>query len=353
MDVKKIALLVGALLIAVVTAVMAKNMFAGASAPEANAAVAAPVGPKILVARKALAVGTIVDAEAFTYQPWPKELMQSAYYVEGSADADPSKLLGTVVRNPVTAGQPLTRGTLVGPQDRGFLAAALGPGMRAITIKVDDDTGGVGGFVFPGDRVDLVLTQEVEGGGDGPALKVSETIVRNVRVLAIDQKIDSKGEDGKTEILKPDTVTLEGTPRIAEKIAVAQAMGKLSLSLRSIADSTAELERAVASGEVKLQGARTPAEERSMMLALANRPIDTATTYTTGGDVSRFQRRTVPAKATDRSQQAADALTKFAGALSGNQSVAATGAGANGIPSGPVVRVSRGNTVSYVPVGAR
>ena len=144
MDVKKIALLVGALLIAAVTAVMAKNMFAGASAPEANAAVAAPVGPKILVARKALSVGTIVDAEAFTYQPWPKELMQSAYYVEGSADADPSKLIGTVVRNPVTAGQPLTRGTLVGPQDRGFLAAALGPGMRAITIKVDEDTGGVG-----------------------------------------------------------------------------------------------------------------------------------------------------------------------------------------------------------------
>ena len=352
MDVKKIALLVGALLVAAVTAVLAKNMFAGASAPEATAAVAAPVGPKILVARKALVVGTIVDTESFTYQPWPEELMQSAYYTEGSPDSDPSKLIGTVVRNPVTAGQPLTRGTLVGPQDRGFLAAALGPGMRAITIKTDSDTGGVGGFVFPGDRVDLVLTQEVEGGGDGPALKVSETIVRNLRVLAIDQKVDSKGEDGKTEILKPDTVTLEATPRIAEKIAVSQAMGKLSLSLRSIADTTAELERAVASGEVKLPNSRTPAEERSMMLALANRPIDTATTYTTGGDVSRFQRRTVPAKPTDRSAQAADALTKFAGALSGNP-VAATGAGGQGIPAGPVVRVARGNNVSYVPVGAR
>ena len=89
MDVKKLALLVGALVIAVITAVMAKNMFAGAGAQQAAAAPAVPVGPKVLVAKKALPVGTIIDADSFTYQPWPKELMQSAYYVEGSADGDP------------------------------------------------------------------------------------------------------------------------------------------------------------------------------------------------------------------------------------------------------------------------
>src|SRR3954451_7202523 len=101
MDVKKVALLVGALVIAVITAVMAKNMFAGASAPQAAAAPAVPLGPKILVARKALQAGTIIDAESFTYQPWPKELMQSAYYLEGAADGDPKKLLGQVVRYPI------------------------------------------------------------------------------------------------------------------------------------------------------------------------------------------------------------------------------------------------------------
>jgi hypothetical protein len=122
MNVKKIALLFGALMIAVVTAVMAKNMFAGAGAEQAAAAPAVPLGPKVLVARKALPVGTIVDAESLAYQPWPKELIQSAYYTEGSPDSDMSKLLGTVVRNPITAGQPLTHGTLVGPNDRGFLA---------------------------------------------------------------------------------------------------------------------------------------------------------------------------------------------------------------------------------------
>ena len=141
MDVKKLALLVGALVIAVVTAVMAKNMFAGAGSQQAAAAQAVPLGPKVLVAKKALPVGTIIDADSFTLQPWPKELMQSAYYVEGQPDGDPKKLLGTVVRYAITAGQPVTRGSLVGPNDRGFLAAALSAGMRAVTVPVNVSTG--------------------------------------------------------------------------------------------------------------------------------------------------------------------------------------------------------------------
>src|SRR4029078_727164 len=136
MNVKKLALLVGALVIAVVTAFMAKNMFAGAGAQQAQAAPVVPMGPKVLVARKALPVATIIDAEALSYQPWPKELMQNAYYLEGAPDSDPKTMLGTVVRYPITAGQPITRGALVGPQDRGFLAAALGPGMRASPVPV-------------------------------------------------------------------------------------------------------------------------------------------------------------------------------------------------------------------------
>jgi pilus assembly protein CpaB len=348
MDVKKLALLVGALVIAVITAVMAKNMFAGAGAQQAAAAPAVPLGPKILVAKKALPVGTIIDPDSFSLQPWPKELMQSAYYVEGQPDGDPKKLLGTVVRYQITAGQPVTRGSLVGPQDRGFLAAALGPGMRAITVPVNASAG-VAGFVFPGDHVDMVLTQQVQGGGDGTALKVSETIVRNIRVLATDQRLSEKNEDGKTEVKTFSSVTLEVTPRIAEKVAVAQSMGTLSLSLRSIADNTAELERAVASGDVKIPVNADPAQERQMLLAVANRPIDTNTTFTTGGDVSRFQRRTVPGRN--------DPSTQFAQAMSGlgkglGQAIAG-GAGAAPVPTGPVVRVARGNSVTVVPVGAR
>jgi pilus assembly protein CpaB len=332
MDVKKLALLVGALVIAVITAVMAKNMFAGAGAQQAAAAPAVPLGPKVLVAKKALPVGTIIDAESFTFQPWPKELVQSAYYLEGQPDGDPKKLLGTVVRNAITAGQPVTRGSLVGPQDRGFLAAALAPGMRAVTVPVSVSSS-VAGFVFPGDHVDLMLTQQVQGGGDGPVLKVSETIIRNLRVLATDQRITSTDDEGKTKVQTFSNVTIEVTPKIAEKIAVAQSLGSLSLSLRSIADNTSELERAVAAGDIKVPAGTNPDEEKKMLLAMANRPIDSNTTFSTGGDVSRFQRRTVPAK-----------------------TASAPSAGSGSAPAmsiGPVVRIARGNNVTVVPVGAR
>ena len=338
MNVRKILLLVGALFIAAVTAIMAKNMFAGAGAEQAAAAPAVPLGPKVLVARKALPVGTIIDAESLSYQPWPKELMQSAYYTEGASDGDITKLQGTVVRYTITAGQPLTRGSLVGPRDRGFLAAALGAGMRAITVPVNNSAG-VAGFVFPGDRVDMVLTQSVAGGGEGSALKVSETIVRNIRVLATDQRIDSKGEDGKTEVKSFSSVTIEVTPKLAEKIAVAQSLGSLSLSLRSIADSSSELERAVAAGDIKVPQGANPAEERKILASLAARPLDSNPTFTTGGDVSRFQRRSVPSAPS--------------AAPTGGQGGATSNAGAAPVPTGPVVRVARGNNVTVVPVGAR
>ena len=353
MDVKKVALLVGALVIAVITAIMAKNMFAGAGAEQAQAAPAVPLGPKVLVAKKALPVGTIVDAESLTYQPWPKELVQSAYYIEGSPDADLSKLLGTVVRYQVTAGQPLTRGALVGPKDRGFLAAALGPGMRAVTVPVNLSAG-VGGFVFPGDRVDMMLTSSVDS--DGGGLRVSETIIRNIRVLATDQRVDSKGEDGKTQVKTFGTVTFEATPRIAEKIAVAQSLGTLSLSLRSIADNTAELERAVAAGEIKVPAGANAAQERSMLLAVANRPSDSNTTFTTGGDVSRFQRRTVAPKGKSRDDTMADTFRGTMDKLIDRVAPGAPGSSAAPGPaqvSGPTVRITRGNNVTVVAVGAR
>jgi pilus assembly protein CpaB len=331
MDVKKLVLLIGALVIAAVTAVTAKNLFSGASAPQVQAAPVVPAGPEVLVATRSLPVGTIIDAEALRYQIWPQGLVQPAYFIKGEGNSDPSALIGTVVRNEITAGQPLTQGSLIKPGERGFLAAALGPGMRAITVPVSNISG-VAGFVFPGDRVDMVLTQQV-GGGEGPPLKVSETILRNLRVLATDQRTTAAGEDGKPEVRSAASVTLEATPKIAEKISVAQTIGSLSLSLRSIADNTAELERAIAAGEVEVPKSDDPNAEKRMLLAIANKPIDTAPTFTVGGDVSRYQRRTVP-------------VAKQEGGAA-DQSIAAAAIG-------PVVRVARGNApVIIVPLGAK
>jgi pilus assembly protein CpaB len=332
MDRKKVVLLAVALLIAAFTAFAARSMFAGGATPQAEA-VAAPTGPKVLVAQRALPVGTIITADSVSYQSWPDNLVKDAYYVEGTADM--TKLLGTVVRFPVTAGQPLTQGALVAPGDRGFLAAALGPGMRAVTIPVSAKTG-VGGFVFPGDHVDLMLTQQVQG--DGDSLRAAETILRNLRVLATDQATDSDVVDGKTVVHAFNTVTLEVTPRIAEKVAVAQEIGQISLSLRAISDNQGDFDRLLASGEIKVPEGATRQQEEALLKKAADHPVDGQSTYVTGGDVSRFQRSSIPPKG------------QSAPAAPAPQQIASVGGGAP-VRAGPVVRVTRGKTTTDEPVG--
>ena len=332
-------------MIALCTAFLARSLFTGSAAPEVTAAPqqAVPTGPRVLVANRSLPVGTIITPDSVAFQPWPSELVDNAYFLE--ADAKIDSLLGTVVRNAITAGQPVTQGSLVKPGDRGFLAAALGPGMRAVTVPVSARTG-VAGFVFPGDRVDLVLTQTV-GGDDGPALNASETIIRNLRVLATDQRVTAENAEGKPEVIAFTTVTVEATPKLAEKIAVAQTIGTLSLSLRSIADNEAELERSMAAGDIKLPEGADRKTEDKLLKALATRPVDTDVTFVTGGDVSRFQRRSVPAMGTRR-QSEFNGPAAPAGAP--QQSIIPA---APPVPRGPVVRVARGNTVTEVPVGGK
>ncbi len=332
MDRKKLALLLCALIIAVGTALAARSMFAGNSAPVAQAA-AVPQGPKVLVAQRGLPVGTIITADSISFQQWPEELVQDAYFLDGESDI--TKLLGTVVRYQISAGEPVTQGSLVAPGDRGFLAAALGPGMRAVTVPVSAKTG-VAGFVFPGDRVDIVLTQTVAGDDEGADLKAAETFLRNMRVLATDQSTTQETVEGKTVVRQFRTVTLEVTPKIAEKIAVAQTIGSLSLSLRSIADNQAELDRAIAAGDIKVPDNATPEEEEMILAKAVSRPSDQGSTFVTGSDVSRFQRRTVP---TAKAPQAAV----------GGESIVRTSEPPR--PTGPVVRVTRGKATVEVPVG--
>ncbi|WP_170005538.1 Flp pilus assembly protein CpaB [Pseudopontixanthobacter vadosimaris] len=343
MDRKKLVLLLGALIIAVATAVAARSIFAGASAPQAEA-VAVPVGPKVLVAQRGLPVGTIVTADAVGFQQWPEGLVQDAYFIDGEADM--AKLLGTVVRHPITAGEPVTQGSLVAPGDRGFLAAALGPGMRAVTVPVSAKTG-VGGFVFPGDRVDLVLTQTVKG-NEGTDLKTSETILSNLRVLATDQSTTQETVEGKTVVRAFRTVTLEVTPKIAEKVAVAQTIGTLSLSLRSIADSQSDLERAIAEGVVNIPDNATPEEEERLLRSAMSRPSDKAATFVTGGDVSRFQRRSMPAMTSSRPEPVTIAAPSM-----GVPTQVSSRAGSAPVHTGPTVRVTRGKETTEVPVGTR
>ncbi|NIJ06996.1 pilus assembly protein CpaB [Sphingomonas vulcanisoli] len=332
MNPRKVMVMAGALIFALCCALFARNLVSGEAAAPANAALPAPapLGPEVLVAIRTLTPGTIVTPDAFRYQPWPKDLVEKAYFVRGEQAVQ--SINGSVVRYPVTAGQPLTQGALVSPGDRGFLAAALGPGMRAVTISVSAQSG-VAGFIFPGDRVDLLLTQTVNGGGDGQPLRTTETIVQNMRVLATDQHTDKTVNDaGKTQVAIFSNVTVEATPKIGEKIAVAQALGTLSLALRPIADDRMELERQIAAGEINVPEVNNGKAEQQMLLQVASRPIE-SDTVTTGADVSRFQRSNVPGKA--------------------SAPVAAPAPTAPSLfrPRGGTIAIARGQTVTETPVG--
>lgn len=339
MDGRKIILLVGALIVAAITAFMARTLMVGTPAPIADAQGKGPVaidGVEVLVATRALPVGTILGPESMKFIPWPKDLIEGAYFKRDGTDL--KSLQGTVVRFAIPAGQPLTQGALVKPGDRGFLAAALAPGMRAVTVPVSAQSA-VAGFVFPGDRVDLILTQSVPGGGDGPPLKASETVLRNLRVLATDQKTDKQTDDkGNTVVSTYSTVTVEATPRIAEKIAVAQTIGALSLSLRSIADNAGDLESAIAAGEITMPS--DPKAEKALLARAANSPVEGGGSMSTGADVSRFQRSTVPGKPREKGMD-----------MTGAPQTAFAYPGVAQVPVGPIVKVARGNSVTVVPVG--
>ena len=349
MDKKKLMLMLGAVVLAIVLALAARTMLSGNSTPQVQAAVqpiVAPKGPRVLVAQRVLPPGTIITADAVSYQDWPANMVNPAFFVEGKVDQN--KLIGTVVRYPITAGQPITQGALVSPGDRGFLAAALGPGMRAITVTVTDKSG-VAGFVFPGDRVDLMLTTDVKvhnnnaNGtlGDDRDLYATETILRNLRVLATDQSPTSEQTpEGKTVVHTFHTVTLEVTPKIAEKIEVAQAGGQLSLTLRSIADNQTDLDRAIASGQVQLDPKTgQPSAASAKAFGGPHRMPETGpSTFTTAGDISRFQRKTLPPAGISGAKQIVNALVDRLGAPRANPL------------SG--VHVTRGRDTQQVTIGA-
>ncbi|WP_262694321.1 Flp pilus assembly protein CpaB [Kordiimonas aquimaris] len=184
---------------------------------------------RILVAAKELPVGTILTADHTIWQAWPEEGVNEAYFVDGQQK--PKDLEGKVVRSPISLGEPMTKSSLVAQGERGFMAAVLSPGMRAATVKLSP-VAGIGGFIFPGDRVDVILTHTIEV-SRSEKYTAAETVFQNVRVLAVDQRSAAQGD--KIQIAK--TATLEVTPKMAEKVAMLENIGSLSLSLRSLANA--------------------------------------------------------------------------------------------------------------------
>lgn len=196
----------------------------------------------VLIARAGIAPGRILKAEDMVWQPWPDGGIDKAYIVIGTRK--PEDFAGWVTRQPIAAGEPITEGKIIAPGNRGFLAAVLRPGMRAISVPVTVTTG-ISGFIFPGDEVDIMITYLVpntagKSAEDNPRAKydhkAAETVLHNVRVIAIDQRTETKAG----EAVVAHTATLEVTPKQSEMIVLASEIGKLSLSLRSLVPGETE-----------------------------------------------------------------------------------------------------------------
>jgi len=240
MPLRSFLLLGLAVLLAGATALGARSLLTQPAEPQQQQTAPEPE-PKtrVLVASETLGMGRLVNPGDLSWQAWPEERLHDDYLRKGAVE--PADFDGHVVRYAISAGEPVTRHKLVAPGRRGFLAAALTPGMRAVSVKIDE-VSGVSGFIFPGDRVDLLLNHGVSP-GNGNQRQVSETVVGNLRVLAVDTRTQSPGADGNGERADPQmakTVTLEVTPKIAEKIALAKRLGEISLSLRSMAETESQ-----------------------------------------------------------------------------------------------------------------
>ncbi len=227
--VRTVALFALALLLAVGTAVFARSWLAQRAARVEAAVPRARPEKAVLVAHAAISRGQILKPADFAWQVWPPGAIDPAYIVSGTRS--PQSFAGWVAREPFAPGEPITTAKMVAPGDRGFLAAVLRPGMRAVSVPVTAISG-ISGFIFPGDRVDILVTQTVvpPGGSGQTEHKEAETILNDIRVLAVDQRLASK--DGEAALAH--TATLEVTPKQSEIIALATDMGRLSLSLRGL-----------------------------------------------------------------------------------------------------------------------
>ncbi|MDE2517169.1 MAG: Flp pilus assembly protein CpaB [Rhodospirillales bacterium] len=190
---------------------------------------AQPVTTSILVAARAVRAGSLLQPEDMQGKPQPRDHVDPSATIDTPANR--RALIGAMVRHSLSSGDVIHNNDVMRPGDHGFLAAVLKPGMRAVTVGVDAITGSAG-LIWPGDRVDLILTQSIAANDVPMGQRVAaETVLSDVRVIAIDQRLVQGAEPGTA--VHARTVTLEVTPDQAERISVATRLGMLSLSVRS------------------------------------------------------------------------------------------------------------------------
>jgi pilus assembly protein CpaB len=232
MNFTRIAILSVAAVAAGAAAFLVRGMLGGGTPPvKAEVPAINLSATEVLVASADIEPGRALSAGSVHWQPWPKSAL-SPLFITKDAQPDIDRVVERAfVRAPLVSGEPITTTKIVRADSASFMAATLLPGKRAVSIPISAETG-AGGFILPNDRVDVILTREVDS---TTRLFKSETILGDVRVLAIDQapkpEKDEKATVGKT-------ATLELGPAEAELIAEAKASGTLSLALRALGDDS-------------------------------------------------------------------------------------------------------------------
>ncbi|WP_186392188.1 MULTISPECIES: Flp pilus assembly protein CpaB [unclassified Pannonibacter] len=220
--------------IAIGAGLLAARMVMSSRAPEQPApvqaeAAAQPTVPVLIVTRD-VKPGELVYSHDLKWVDWPRDVVPAGAVTRDQQPDAERSMAGQVAKAPLYNGEPLREQRLITAAS-GYMASVLPKGMRAIAVSVETETM-AGGFILPGNKVDVILTRTVQG---SVTSAVAETILQNVRVLAIDAVIAGERE-GKS--LQPDrTATLELSPEQAEVVAQAQQLGKISLTLRSAEDS--------------------------------------------------------------------------------------------------------------------
>lgn len=234
MNFARIAVLGVAVGAGVLTAILALNMTRDQTAP---AQVEQPKSidvVEVLVAADDIAIGATIDSDKVKWEEWPKSAAAGTYITRETGSEADKDIDGALARSTFFAGEPISEARLI-RSGSGFMSAILPKGKRAVATRIAADTS-AGGFVLPNDRVDVIMTRQDRDAAEGaPGGYITETILNNVRVLAIDQTIEDK--DGE-KVVVGQTATLELTLQQAEILTVAHQMGdRLALALRSLADA--------------------------------------------------------------------------------------------------------------------
>ena len=253
------AVRIAILAVAAIAAIGLAFIVRGMATPKRPDAASAEAPPRpvvqVLVAKRELPVGTRLAAADLGWQAWPADALNPAFVTDGAAPTVPAKMPdkavqkatqvannvisppnaiqafeGAIVKEAVVAGEPLVARKVVRAGQSGFMAVVLQPGMRAMAVPINAETA-AGGFILPGDRVDVLQSRQ----NNDTTRKgfVTEVLMRNVRVLAIDQSVEP-GKDSKTIV--GGVATLEIPAADAEVMARGKAQGEVQLALRSYAD---------------------------------------------------------------------------------------------------------------------